>query len=77
MYTAWDFIENEKPNFGLVTLNPPMVYGPIRHSIASPQELNESNARIYKLFVDSKKSDELPPNGMHVYVDVRVRLNDS
>ena len=69
---AWDFIKTEKPNFDLVTLTPPMVYGPIRHSISSPKELNESNSRIYKLFIDSKKDSELPPNGMHVYTDVRV-----
>ena len=49
-----------------------MVYGPIRHSVSSPEKLNESNARIYKLFIDSKKDFELPPNGMHVYTDVRV-----
>ncbi|KAK0105511.1 methylglyoxal reductase (NADPH-dependent) gre2 [Cadophora gregata] len=69
--SAWDFIKTEKPNFDLVTLTPPMVYGPLRHSIYSPKELNESNSRIYKLFIDSKKDAELPPNGMHVYTDVR------
>jgi|TARA_R110002003_G_scaffold121_19_gene10799 nucleoside-diphosphate-sugar epimerase len=26
---AWDFIEKEKPNFTLSTINPPMVFGPI------------------------------------------------
>ncbi|TAQ88809.1 hypothetical protein B7494_g2866 [Chlorociboria aeruginascens] len=69
--SAWDFVETEKPNFDLVTLTPPMVYGPIRHSVASVKQLNESNSRIWKLFIDSSKDKELPPNGMHVYVDVR------
>ena len=68
---AWDFIEKEKPNFDLVTLNPPMVYGPLRHSITSVKQLNESNARIYNLFVNSSKDAPLPPNGMPVYTDVR------
>ncbi|KFY95349.1 hypothetical protein V500_02826 [Pseudogymnoascus sp. VKM F-4518 (FW-2643)] len=68
---AWDFLETEKPNFDLVVLNPPMVYGPIRHSVPSPKELNESTARIYTLFIEAKADDELPPNGMPSYVDVR------
>lgn len=69
---AWEFVETEKPNFDLVTITPPMVYGPIRHSVTSPKQLNESNLRIYNLFINSKKDAELPPNGMHVYTDVRV-----
>ena len=26
---AWDFVENEKPNFTVSTINPPLVFGPI------------------------------------------------
>jgi nucleoside-diphosphate-sugar epimerase len=26
---AWDFLEKEKPNFSIATINPPMVFGPI------------------------------------------------
>jgi nucleoside-diphosphate-sugar epimerase len=26
---AWDFVEKEKPNFTVATINPPMVFGPI------------------------------------------------
>jgi hypothetical protein len=26
---AWDFLEKEKPNFSVATINPPMVFGPI------------------------------------------------
>jgi nucleoside-diphosphate-sugar epimerase len=26
---AWDFVEKEKPNFSLSTINPPLVFGPI------------------------------------------------
>lgn len=60
--TAWEFLEKEKPNFDLVTLTPPMVYGPLRHSIASTNDLNQSNARIYNLFVNSSKDAEMPPS---------------
>ena len=75
--SAWDFVASEKPNFDVVTLTPPMVYGPLRHSITSVKELNESNARIYNLFINSKKDAELPPNGMPVYTDVRVSHSKS
>lgn len=68
---AWKFLETEKPNFDVVVLNPPMVYGPLRHSVPSVKDLNESTARIYNLFIDAKPDDELPPNGMPPYVDVR------
>jgi nucleoside-diphosphate-sugar epimerase len=30
---AWDFVEKEKPNFSLSTVNPPMVFGPIVSSL--------------------------------------------
>ena len=69
---AWEFVEKEKPNFDLVTLAPPMIYGPLRHSVKSAKDLNQSNSRLYDLFVNSKKDAELPPNGLHTYVDVRV-----
>lgn len=26
---AWEFVEKEKPNFTLSTINPPLVFGPI------------------------------------------------
>ncbi|PQE08470.1 hypothetical protein CJF30_00005331 [Rutstroemia sp. NJR-2017a BBW] len=67
---AWEFVE-EKPNFDLVSLTPPMVYGPLRHAIKTTHDLNQSNARIYSGFVNSSKDAELPPNGLHVYTDVR------
>lgn len=69
---AWDFLETEKPGFDLVTLAPPMVYGPLRHSVEGIKELNESNGRIYNLFINSTENALEPPNGLHLYVDVRV-----
>lgn len=68
---AWNFIKEEKPNFDLVTINPPAIYGPLRHTVNNPSELNESSARIYNLFINSSASAELPPNALHLYVDVR------
>ena len=48
-----------------------MVYGALRHSIKSVKDLNQSNGRIYDLFINSSKDAELPPNGMHVYTGVK------
>jgi nucleoside-diphosphate-sugar epimerase len=72
---AWDFVANEKPNFDLVTLNPPMIYGPLFDpaQFASPSDLNQSTWGIYSNFLRAglKSSDPLPPTGLHLYVDVR------
>ncbi|CAG8975497.1 hypothetical protein HYALB_00004816 [Hymenoscyphus albidus] len=72
---AWDFLETEKPAFDLVTLAPPMVYGPLRHSVESIKDLNQSNGRIYNLFINSTQEAPEPPNGLHLYVDVRDLAN--
>jgi nucleoside-diphosphate-sugar epimerase len=68
---AWEFVKEEKPNFDLVSLNPPMIYGPLKHTVENVKDVNESNARIYSNFVNSSKDAPLPPNGVHMYVDVR------
>jgi nucleoside-diphosphate-sugar epimerase len=65
---GWSFVEQEKPGFDLVTLNPPMVYGPVINdqTIAS---LNTSNQRIWK-YLDGEIK-EVEPMGMPIWVDVR------
>ncbi|TGO20995.1 hypothetical protein BPAE_0249g00010 [Botrytis paeoniae] len=68
---SWDFVEKEKPNFDLVTLTPPMVYGPLRHTIQSTNDLNQPNLRICSGLVNSSKDAKLPPNGLHAFTDVR------
>ncbi|KAH8657918.1 hypothetical protein BX600DRAFT_468383 [Xylariales sp. PMI_506] len=69
---AWDFVAKEKPNFDLVTLCPPLVYGPIAHHLSSLENINTSNKRILDImqgkFVDYKK---IPPAGTWVWTDVR------
>ncbi|KAH7380151.1 NADPH-dependent methylglyoxal reductase-like protein GRE2 [Pyrenochaeta sp. MPI-SDFR-AT-0127] len=67
---AWDFIKNEKPNFSLSTINPPMVFGPIVHALDSLENLNTSNQRILWA-AQGKFKDEIPPSGVHLWVDVR------
>lgn len=48
---AWDFVADPANNarFDLATVNPPMVYGPVAHHLASLEGINTSNARIADL----------------------------
>ncbi len=46
---AWDFMEEKKPNFDLVTLCPSMTFGPIVHPVSGLDQLNETNAMLWKV----------------------------
>lgn len=37
--------------------------------------MNKSNSRIYNLLINASRKANLPPNGMHVYTDVRDLAN--
>ncbi|RHZ43391.1 putative aromatic-L-amino-acid decarboxylase [Aspergillus thermomutatus] len=65
---AWTFVEREKPAFDLVTLCPPMVFGPIVHPVASVAQLNESNAVLWSV---AAGADPLPAARVSAWVDVR------
>jgi nucleoside-diphosphate-sugar epimerase len=65
---AWNFIEREKPAFDLVTLCPPMVFGPIVHPVASIAQLNESNAVLWSV---AAGADPLPAARVSAWIDVR------
>ncbi|KAK0112804.1 methylglyoxal reductase (NADPH-dependent) gre2 [Cadophora gregata] len=67
---AWEFIKSEKPNFTLTTLNPPMVYGPVIHSLSSLDSINTSNARFVSLLKGSP-STPCPPTVNYLFIDVR------
>ena len=67
---AWKFVEDEKPNFALSTVNPPLVYGPIVHYLNSLDAINTSNQRFVSLLQGGWKK-ELPGTGMWIWVDVR------
>lgn len=71
---AWDFIKTEKPNFDLVSLNPPMIFGPFLPQTAKRlriEDLNESNKRVYNGYINTSKESGLPHNALNVYIDVR------
>jgi nucleoside-diphosphate-sugar epimerase len=59
---AWDFVEQEKPNFSIATMCPPLVLGPIVHYLNSLDALNTSNQRVRDI-IQGKAKDELPPTG--------------
>ena len=67
---AWKFVEEEKPNFTLSTMCPPLVLGPIVHYLNSLDALNTSNQRIRNIAFGEIK-DELPDTGTFIFVDVR------
>jgi nucleoside-diphosphate-sugar epimerase len=67
---AWEFAKNEKPNFTLSAMNPPLVFGPIVHYLNSLDGLNTSNQRIRNLITGQCK-DEIPDTGTYLWIDVR------
>ncbi|KAL9011086.1 MAG: hypothetical protein Q9180_009228, partial [Flavoplaca navasiana] len=67
---AWEFVEKEKPNFTVSTMNPPMVFGPIHPKLQTLETLNTSNQRIRDMML-GKMQDELPAAAVYVWVDVR------
>jgi nucleoside-diphosphate-sugar epimerase len=67
---AWDFVEREKPNFSLSTLNPPFVFGPVVHYLNSLENTNTSNQRILSI-MQGKMKEKVAPTGTWIWVDVR------
>ena len=64
-------MEDETPIFDLVTMNPPLVYGPIAHHLENLGSLNTSNTRIRDFVQGKVTTNELPPTGTYLFVDVR------
>ena len=67
---AWDFVEKEKPNFDIATINPPLVLGPIVHYLNSLEAINTSNQRV-RDFIQGQMKDKITPTGTFIWVDVR------
>ncbi|KAK3683447.1 hypothetical protein B0T22DRAFT_247453 [Podospora appendiculata] len=72
---AWDFVADSSSNgakFDLVTVNPPMVFGPVVHHVfGGLQGVNTSNERIVDL-LQGKWKTEIPAVGAAmIWVDVR------
>ncbi|KAJ4253827.1 hypothetical protein NW762_010222 [Fusarium torreyae] len=65
---AWKFVEEQKPGFDIVTLCPPMTFGPIAHPISKLEQLNESNAVLWSV---AKGASPLPVPKVPFWIDVR------
>ncbi|KAJ5610867.1 flavonol reductase [Penicillium lagena] len=71
-WKAWDFVKTQSPLFDLVTICPPMVYGPNKNATADLARLNTSSQQIYGLISPkSNTSDPMPQNSSWSWVDVR------
>ncbi|ORY35474.1 dihydrokaempferol 4-reductase [Naematelia encephala] len=66
----WHFLEEEQPAFEGVTINPPLVLGPIIHQVDSPEQLNTSVAGFYAWMSGQKTEADLPMGNQN-FVDVR------
>ncbi|KKY27062.1 putative 3-beta hydroxysteroid dehydrogenase isomerase family protein [Phaeomoniella chlamydospora] len=64
---AWNFVKKHKPHFDIVTLCPPMTFGPVAHPISRPSELNESNAGLWNI----ANGKQLPVARVPFWIDVR------
>lgn len=69
---AWDFVKNNKVNFDITTIMPPMIYGPNINATADLARLNTSSMDLYRLMSpQSRSSDPVPENMFWSFVDVR------
>lgn len=68
---AWEFVETQKPRFDLVTINPPLVFGPVKTPKPNLQKVNTSNQRILDMVRGTFADRPLPPTGVFIWVDVR------
>jgi nucleoside-diphosphate-sugar epimerase len=68
---AWEFVRDQKPNFDLVTVNPPLVLGPVVHHLATLETINTSNERVVQM-LEGQWKQGIPDTGPIVlWVDVR------
>lgn len=77
---AWEFVNNYQSTaadancgFDIVTLCPPMTFGPVVHPVKGREELNESNAMIWKVakYLKGEGEESLPVSRVPFWVDVR------
>ncbi|OGE54898.1 hypothetical protein PENARI_c005G07060 [Penicillium arizonense] len=65
---AWEFVKDQKTAFDLVTLCPPMVFGPVVHPVPTAEQLNESNAVLWSV---AAGVDPLPGARVPAWIDAR------
>ncbi|KAF4992327.1 hypothetical protein FDECE_13754 [Fusarium decemcellulare] len=65
---AWKFVEERRPAFSIVTLCPPMTFGPVVHAVSSANKLNESNSMLWRI---ASGENPLPVARVPFWIDVR------
>jgi nucleoside-diphosphate-sugar epimerase len=66
-HAAWDWIAKNKPNFDLVTITPPWIFGPYATELTSTKGLGESIHALYSML----GAKEVPPFDFGGFADVR------
>lgn len=69
--SAWTFVEEEKPHFDLVTICPPLIFGPILQPLSSLSSINTSNQRFVDLIQGKWKHEIQTSIGVNFWADVR------
>ena len=59
---AWKFLEENRPHFDIITIQPPLVFGPCEHPVTL-ESLNESNSQILRILSGGKDA-KVPPTGV-------------
>lgn len=68
---AWDVVRERKPAFDVVTICPPMTFGPVVNPVSKAVELNETNATLWKAVESALEGKPLPVARVPFWVDVR------
>ena len=68
---AWDFVENEKPNFDIATINNTYTFGPVQRQLPNLDAMNTSNHRIRDMVLGKMKEQLAPTAPVFTFVDVR------
>ncbi|KAI0795633.1 NAD-P-binding protein [Abortiporus biennis] len=70
---AWDFVKEHKGElkWDLVVLNPPYVFGPTLHEVASVSSLNTSSSHWYQFVLEQVAGNDFLASEGSCYVDVR------
>ena len=72
---AWEVQKGPDVAWDMVAINPVIVYGPLLQRVESLDNINQSMSIIWNgFFKDKSPDDEVPANGVPLYVDVRVRV---
>ncbi|EJT99637.1 D-lactaldehyde dehydrogenase [Dacryopinax primogenitus] len=69
---AWEFVQTEKPSWDLVTICPPMIFGPLIHGVSAVENLNTSTAALRDGFTaEGAKTGTEAGKQAGTWVDVR------